>query len=94
MVVVMQLPQALADDAGDRRELEFDIAVGATLGELLAEVRLRHPALARRLCDETGAIRRYVNVYVGGDESRCLQGRQTPLVQGVVVLVAGSVAGG
>ena len=50
---------------------------GAVLGDLLTLVRQAHPALGRRVCDETGAIRRFVNVYVGDDESRTLQGLQT-----------------
>lgn len=94
MMVQIRLPQALAADAAGTRELAFDIAPDSTLGDLIAEVRGQYPALGRRLCDETGAIRRFVNVYVGEDESRALQGLRTPLPPGTVVLVAGSVAGG
>jgi molybdopterin converting factor small subunit len=94
MTVVVQLPQALAEDAGGHRELAFELAPSASLADLLADVQARHPALGRRLCDETGAIRRFVNVYVGEDESRALNGLQTPVPPGAVVLVAGSVAGG
>jgi molybdopterin converting factor small subunit len=94
MAVVMLLPQALMRDAAGSRELTFDIGPDATLTDLLDRVRSEYPALSRRLCDETGAIRRFVNVYVGDDESRRLQGLLTPVPPDTVVLVAGSVAGG
>lgn len=94
MTVLVLLPQALADDAAGARELSFDVPPGATLDDLLAQLRAQYPALGRRVCDETGAIRRFVNVYVGDDESRALQGLSTPVPGDAVVLVAGSVAGG
>ncbi|BAS11644.1 putative sulfur carrier protein slr0821 [Arthrobacter sp. Hiyo4] len=50
--------------------------------------------LARRLRDETGALRRYVNMYVAGDEVRRLQGLETEVSPGQEVLVIQSVAGG
>ncbi len=94
MTVTVRLPQALAPDAGGHTELAFDLAQGACLADLLGQVQQQYPALGRRLRDETGAIRRFVNVYVGDDESRALDGLQTPVPAGAVVLVAGSVAGG
>jgi len=94
MTVHIRIPQALAGDVAGSSELTVDIVPGSTLGELLAVLRTRYPALARRLCDETGELRRFVNVYVGEHESRSLQGLATPLPAGALVLVAGSVAGG
>lgn len=94
MTVVVRLPQALAQDAGGQRQLAFDLVEGATLADLLDVVRAQYPALGRRVCDETGQIRRFVNVYVGEDESRALQGLRTPLASDGTVLIAGSVAGG
>ena len=76
------------------RELDVDLAGDATLDDLLEQVREQYPALGRRVCDETGAIRRFVNVYVGDEESRTLQGLATPVPAGSVVFVVGSVAGG
>ncbi len=90
----MRLPQALAVDAGGKGLLEFDVPDDATLADLLAQVRTEHPALWRRVCDETGAVRRFVNVYVGDDECRTRQGLATPLRPGITVFIIGSVAGG
>lgn len=94
MPVTLRLPQALAPDAGGQRTVVIDLAQGSSLGDLLQQVRLRHPALGRRICDETGRIRRFVNVYVGEVESRQLQGLGTPVPPDAVVMVVGSVAGG
>ena len=51
-------------------------------------------ALARRIRDETGAVRRFVNVYVDGDDIRHADGTATPLRDGSEVHVIPSVAGG
>jgi molybdopterin synthase sulfur carrier subunit len=92
--VIVQLPQALAPDAGGQRTLAIDLERGSNLGELLRQVSLRHSALGRRICDETGQLRRFVNVYVQDAESRTLQGMDTPVPGDAIVLVVGSVAGG
>ena len=94
MVVHIRLPQALAMDAGGVAELSMEVVDGSTLGDLLEVLSARHPALTRRLCDETGRIRRFVNIFIDADESRGLHGLATPLQEGVSILVVGSVAGG
>jgi molybdopterin converting factor small subunit len=92
--VVVRLPQALAEHAGGERTLTLAVADSSSLGDVLDALRQEAPAVARRVQDETGAIRRFVNVYVGEDECRSLQGLGTPVPPGSVVYVIGSVAGG
>jgi sulfur-carrier protein len=92
--VVVRLPQALAEHAGGERTLTLAVGDSSSLGDVLAALRQEAPAVARRVQDETGAIRRFVNVYVGEDECRSLQGLATPVPPGSVVYVIGSVAGG
>jgi molybdopterin synthase sulfur carrier subunit len=92
--VTLRLPQALAEHAGGARELTLDVAGTATLGEVLGQLRRVAPAVARRVQDETGAIRRFVNVYVGDDECRTLDGLDTAVAPGTVLYVIPSVAGG
>lgn len=92
--VVVRLPQALAEQAGGARALTLDVGPAASLGDVLALVCRTTPAVGRRILDETGAIRRFVNVYVGDDECRTLDGLRTPVPPGTVVHVIGSVAGG
>ena len=67
---------------------------GASLGDVVAAIADRYPALGRRLVDETGALRRYANVYIGPEECRRLQGLATPIPSGTDVSVIGSIAGG
>lgn len=92
--VVIRLPQALAEHAGGARVLTLAISERSTLADVLDALRQEAPAVARRVQDETGAIRRFVNVYVGDDECRSLEGLGTPVPPGTVVHVIGSVAGG
>jgi molybdopterin converting factor small subunit len=69
-------------------------AAGSTLGAALDDLGKRYPALERRLRDERGALRRYVNFYVDGEECRRLSGVDTPLTPGMEVVIIPSVAGG
>jgi len=90
--VTLRLPSALADVAGGR-SLVVDPAPADVAG-LLDAVDALNPPLARRIRDETGALRRFVNVYVDGDDVRHLEGLATPVRPGSEVQVIPSVAGG
>jgi sulfur-carrier protein len=92
--VTVRLPQALAEYAGGSRELTLDARETMPLGDLLRDLGQRAPAVGRRVQDETGAIRRFVNVYVGDDECRTLDGLLTPVPPGTVLYIIPSVAGG
>lgn len=94
ITVSVKLPRSLADDAHGRRDLALTLPPRARLVDAIAAIRETAPALARRIVDETGTMRRFVNVYVGDDECRTLQGLDTPLHDGVALFVIGSVAGG
>ncbi|MET8797440.1 MoaD/ThiS family protein [Nocardia sp. NPDC004568] len=87
----VRLPSALRTYVGGDKELAID---GATLRTVLDVLRERSPALERRLRDESGELRRYVNFYVDGDECRTLRGLDTPLRAGTEVMIIPSVAGG
>ena len=93
MSVQVVLPGVLADLAGGSKHLDLD-PPGSTLADLLDELADRHPMLGRRIRDETGQVRRFVNVYVDGDDVRFTQGLATPVRDGAEVQVLPSVAGG
>ena len=93
MSVEIVLPGVLADLVGGRRHLDID-AAGGTLADLFDDLAAAHPLLGRRIRDETGALRRFVNVYVDGEDVRYEQGLATRLDDGAVVQVLPSVAGG
>jgi molybdopterin converting factor small subunit len=91
--VSLRLPAVLADLADGVRLLEVEGAP-TTLGAMFDAVALTHPVLERRIRDETGAVRRFVNVYVDGTDARHLDGLDTPLPVDAEVTVLPSVAGG
>lgn len=94
MRVRVHLPAALRPLAGERADLALDLIDGATLQDLLNRLRDAQPALERRVRDERGQLRRYVNVYVDGVDVRDAAAQATPLHEGSEVLVIPSVAGG
>ena len=93
MTVDVVLPGVLPDLAGGERRLQVRPA-GATVAGLLDALAADHPALERRIRDEAGVLRRFVNVYVDGDDVRFSAGVDTVLHDGAVVQVLPSVAGG
>ncbi len=88
------LPSVLQPLAGGQSILTAPAVSAVSVESLLDTVTADYRALARRLRDETGAVRRYVNIYVNGHEIRRLQGLQTEVVPGHEVLIIQSVAGG
>ena len=93
MTVQVLLPGVLATLAGGDKHLDVE-PQGETLADLLDALEARHPLLGRRIRDETGQVRRFVNVYVDGDDVRFGQGLDTELRDGAEVQVLPSVAGG
>ena len=66
----------------------------ATIGEAIAELQKRFPGIKERLLDDTGGIRRFVNVYVNEEDIRFLQNQETALKEGDEVSIIPAIAGG
>jgi sulfur-carrier protein len=92
--VVVLLPGVLREHAEGFDEIGVELPDGARAEDLVAHVSQRWPALGRRLREDTGALRRHVNLFVDGEDVRALQGVRTTLPDGAVVHVLPSVAGG
>lgn len=92
--ISLLLPSVLQPLAGGQSVLTAPADGPVTVGNLLDALAPDYPVLGRRLRDETGALRRFVNIYVNGDEVRRLQGLDTRVAPGQEVLVIQSVAGG
>ena len=92
--VVVRLPAVLAEHAGGRRAVEVEVPAGGTVGQVLDALTASRPRLGWRVRDETGALRRHVNVYVGDEDIRGSGGQQTLVADGDVVTLLPSVAGG
>ena len=67
---------------------------GSTVAEVLKALDAAHPGFGERLLDESGAIRRFVNVFVADDDVRFLEGLDTPVPDGETVAILPAVAGG
>jgi sulfur-carrier protein len=65
-----------------------------TIGAAITELQSRYPGIKERLVDETGAIRRFVNVYVNEEDIRFLQNQETPLKNADEVSIIPAIAGG
>lgn len=66
----------------------------STLAALIDTLEGQFPGLKERLCDETGALRRFVNVYVNGEDVRFLSGLETPIQAGTEISIVPAAAGG
>ena len=87
----MKFPPQLRAATGGASAVE---ASGTTVGEVLEQVYARHGELRERIAGEDGAVRRFVNVYVDGEDMRFLDGLETPVRDGGEVQVLPAVAGG
>ncbi len=94
MLVDVLLPGVLREHADGQDCLQLELGDEATVHVALEALSLRWPALGRRLRDDTGAVRRHVNLFVDGEDVRTLHRAQTPLRDGAVLHVLPSVAGG
>jgi len=67
---------------------------GTTVSEIIENLERQYPGVKSRLCDESGQIKRYVNVFVNDEEIRSLQGPDTPLSEQDEVSIVPAMAGG
>ena len=91
MSVSVRIPTILRTYTGGDSEVT---AEGATLSEVLENLDASYPGIKGRILDDQGAIRRFVNVYVGNDDVRFLDNLSTPTPDGAQVSVIPAVAGG
>jgi len=91
MAVTVKLPTQLRDVTGGQAEVSGQ---GATVGEVLESVYGQFDGLRDRISDGDGGLRRFVNVYVDGEDVRFLDGLETPVAENGEVNVLPAVAGG
>jgi len=91
MAITVWIPTVLRTYCNGVSDLTFS---APTVGAALEEIEAAHPVLYRNLCDETGAVRRHVNVFVNTTHIRDREGLETALSPGDVVLIVPAVSGG
>ena len=91
MSIIVRIPTPLRGLTGDQDVVD---GAGASLTELVRDLEQRYPGMGERLMDEAGELRRFVNVFVNGEDVRFLDGMATPIGEGDEVSIVPAVAGG
>ena len=91
MAVAVRIPTPLQRLTNGQGEVQCD---GRTVTELLQDLERRYPGIKDRLCDESGKLRRFVNIFVNEEDIRFLQGDQTTIKDGDEVSIIPAIAGG
>ncbi len=91
MAVTIRIPTQLRPLAGGNPTVAVE---GATVAEALKGLEAAHPGFQDRLFDESGKLRRFVNIFVAEEDIRFLDGVDTPLSDGSTLSIVPAVAGG
>jgi len=91
MTVTVRIPTPLRKLTNEQDIVSGD---GGTLISCIDGLDTQYPGLKERLLDETGELRRFVNIYINGEDVRFAQGVQTPLKSGDEISIVPAVAGG
>ena len=89
--IKIHVPGALRDYCAGASEL---LLWASSVRAALEELARRHPSLYRNICDETGTVRRHVNLFVNASHVRDREGLDTALVPGDVVTILPAISGG
>jgi sulfur-carrier protein len=89
--VSVRIPTILRTYTGGESEVSAD---GATLADVLNDLEVNYTGIRARVLDDAGDIRRFVNVYVGNDDVRFLEGLGTATPDGTQLSIIPAVAGG
>jgi len=87
----VRIPTPLRKLTSDKDEVNIS---AATISQLIDEMESRFPGIKSRLCDESGNVRRFINLYVNNEDIRFLNGKETALNEGDIVSIIPAIAGG
>jgi MoaD family protein len=91
MAVRVLIPTPLQRLTQNQSEVMLE---GGDIRDMIQNLEARFPGIKSRLCDESGALRRFVNLYVNEEDIRFLKGEATPLKDGDEVSIIPAIAGG
>ncbi|PYN00454.1 MAG: molybdopterin synthase sulfur carrier subunit [Candidatus Rokuibacteriota bacterium] len=91
MPVLVRIPTPLRTITKGNAEIQ---AKGDTVDSLVADLERQFPGLKERLLDESGELRRFINIYVNQEDIRFLQAQKTTLKDGDEVSIVPAIAGG
>jgi len=87
----VRIPTPLRKLTSDKDEVNIS---AANIAQLIDEMESRFPGIKSRLCDESGNVRRFINLYVNNEDIRFLNGKETALNEGDIVSIIPAIAGG
>jgi molybdopterin synthase sulfur carrier subunit len=90
-MVQVRVPTPLRKYTGGAEAVE---AEGATVAAVVTDLDRRYPGMKERICDENGQVRRFVNLFVNGEDIRFLKHLDTPLKAGDELSIVPAIAGG
>ncbi|MFN0096613.1 MAG: ubiquitin-like small modifier protein 1 [Dehalococcoidia bacterium] len=91
MAINVRIPQPLRGLTGNLSTVK---STGGTLAECIADLNTSYPGMLERLLDDTGQIRRFVNLYINGEDVRFMDGLGSALKDGDEISIVPAVAGG
>ena len=91
MSVRVRVPTPLRRFTGGVDEVSVS---GATIASVVEDLEQHHPGIKERICDEGGKVRRFVNIFVNGDDIRFLNNLDTTVKDGDEVSIVPAIAGG
>lgn len=91
MAVTVRIPTILRTYTGGAAEVS---AEGSNLAEVIDALERAHPGIRARVLDDSGKLRRFVNVYVNDDDVRFADGLATETKEGAAISIIPAVAGG
>ena len=90
-MATVRIPTPLRKLTGGNEEVTV---AAKSVGELITVLEQQHPGIKERICDESGAVRRFVNIFVKDEDIRFLQNLDTPLGDKDEVSIVPAIAGG
>jgi molybdopterin synthase sulfur carrier subunit len=91
MPTTVRIPTPLRKLTGENEVVTAD---GASIGDILASLEKSYPGLAERICDESGNVRRFVNIFLNDEDIRFLGDKETPVRDGDEISIVPAIAGG
>ena len=90
-MATVRIPTPLRKYTAGQEEVS---AAGATISALLADLEAKHPGIKERICDDAGAVRRFVNIFANTEDIRFLQNLDTPVKDSDEISIVPAIAGG
>ncbi|RMF25398.1 MAG: MoaD/ThiS family protein [Deltaproteobacteria bacterium] len=91
MAVQVRIPTPLRKFTGGQESVEVE---GDSVAAVLEDLERKHPGIRARICEDNGSVRRFVNLYLNGDDIRFLENLDSAVKDGDEISIVPAIAGG